>query len=116
MDQTTQMILIAIAAWALQIILGFFQIRAFNRHLSEVAKFGSLKIGKTQSRWKARTVVLFAVDDDNQIRDARVMRGLSVFARPKKLDQLIGLTAPLTQTTIKSLDKSLQEAVCVAFE
>ncbi len=116
MDQTTQMILIAIIAWALQIFFGFFQIRSFNRHLQEVAKYGELKIGRTQSRWKARTVVLFAVNDDNQIKDARVMKGFSVFARPKKLDQFIGLTIPLAQPVINSLDKRLQEAVAVAFE
>lgn len=116
MDQTTQMIVIAIAAWGLQIVFGFFQVRAFNRHLQEVAKHGTLKIGRTQSRWKARTVVLFALDEDNRINDARVMRGLSVFARPKKLQQLIGQTAPLNTSTIESFDKSLQEAISVAFE
>jgi glucitol operon activator protein len=116
MDQTTLMILIAIGAWALQIVLGFFQVRAFNRNLQEVAQNGSIKIGKTKSRWKARTLVLFAVDEDNRIQDARVMKGISIFARPKVLPQLIGLTTPIAKPVLASLDKSIQEAVSVAFE
>lgn len=116
MDPTTQLIIVAIIAWGLQILLGFFQVRAFNRHLQQVAEHGAVKIGRTQSRWKARTVVLFALNDENIIQDARVMKGLSVFSRPKKLEKLIGLQAPLNSAVTDSLDKSLQEAINIAFE
>jgi glucitol operon activator protein len=116
MDPTTQLILIAIIAWVLQILLGYFQVRAFNSHLRQVAEHGAIKIGRTQSRWKARTVVLMALNEENIIQDARIMKGLSVFSRPKKLDKLIGLQAPLPSTVLASFDKPLQEALNVAFE
>lgn len=115
MDSITMFITVAIVAWAGQIGLTFFQIRAFNRMLQELAKKGEVKIGRTSSRWKARTIVVLVEDNEKNIVDAKVFKGMTVFARPKPLPCLIGEKHPFKTDTIQSLDKGIQEALIVAF-
>ncbi|EKO3605556.1 transcriptional regulator GutM [Vibrio metschnikovii] len=115
MDETTWLIVLALCAWSGQIALGFLQIRAFNRMLQSLAKQGQVKIGKTRSRWKPRTIVVLVEDEYKRIIDAKVMRGVTIFARPKSLPDLIGLTSPIKDEQVKHLDKQLQEAISVAF-
>ncbi|MCG3727336.1 transcriptional regulator GutM [Vibrio cincinnatiensis] len=115
MDDTTWLIVLALCAWGGQIALGFLQIRAFNRMLQSLAKRGQVKIGKTRSRWKPRTIVVFVEDESHRIIDAKVMRGVTIFARPKSLPDLIGLSSPINREQVMHLDKPLQEAINVAF-
>ncbi|EOA9033206.1 transcriptional regulator GutM [Vibrio harveyi] len=114
MDLTGMLIYLAVIAWVLQITLGFLQIRAFNRMLQSMAKKGRVKIGRTQSRWKPRTVVVLAQDDSNHVVDARVMKGMSVFARPKVLSLLVGKKIPISPALLTKLELNVQEALNVA--
>lgn len=115
MDSITMFITIAIVAWTAQIALTFFQIRAFNRMLQAMAQKGEVKIGRTRSRWKARTIVVLVQDKQGMIIDAKVCKGMTVFARPKTLSCLIGEHFPFKSNVIEQLDKGAQEAITVAF-
>ncbi len=115
MGSITMLIMIAIVAWIGQIVLTFFQIRAFNRMLQELAKKGEVKIGRTSSRWKARTIVVLVEDKEGVIVDAKVFKGMTVFARPQKLSCLVGGKFPFQSHIIQQLDKGVQEALTVAF-
>jgi glucitol operon activator protein len=114
MDSTTVLIYFAAGAWAIQIVFGYLQIRSFNRMLQAMAHKGQVKIGRTQSRWKPRTVVVLAEDSAHRIVDAKVMKGISVFARPKTLSSLIGQVFPPPQALLSQLDMNVQEALSVA--
>ncbi len=115
MDSITTLIVIAIIAWAGQIGLTFFQIRAFNRMLQAMAQKGAVKMGKTSSRWKPRTIVVLVESADKTIVDAKVFKGWTVFARPKTLPGLIGKKYPLKREIIQDFDSGTQEALSVAF-
>ncbi|OXX66616.1 transcriptional regulator GutM [Vibrio sp. V03_P4A6T147] len=114
MDSTTVLIYFAAGAWMIQIVLGYLQIRSFNRMLQSMTHKGKVKIGRTQSRWKPRTVLVLVEDEDQHVVDAQVMKGISVFARPKTLDQLIGQSLPIPESLIFELDPNVQEALNVA--
>ncbi|MBP7980299.1 MAG: transcriptional regulator GutM [Tolumonas sp.] len=114
MDATSTLIICAVIAWGLQIVTGFLQMRAFNRMLQNMGQKGTVKIGKTSSRWKPRTLVVLAHDANNVIIDATIMKGLTIFARPKTLPALIHTRIPLTETTMAMLEPSVREAVACA--
>ncbi|PMH33838.1 transcriptional regulator [Vibrio sp. 10N.286.49.C2] len=116
MDSISMLIVVAIAAWIGQIGLSFFQIRAFNRMLQAMAKKGTVKIGRTQSKWKKRTIVVLSESPEHKIIDAKVLKGVTVFARPETLDSLIGDAFPFSNQKVSSLDKGTQEALKVAFQ
>ncbi|MDC0610537.1 transcriptional regulator GutM [Vibrio sp.] len=115
MDSTSLLIIVAIVAWAAQIVMGFFQIRAFNRMIQSMAKKGNVKIGRTRSRWKARTIVVLVEGNDGVIIDAKVLNGMTVFARPKALTDLIGYAFPFDKERLHGLSQGTQEAINVAF-
>lgn len=115
MDSITTLIVVAIVAWVGQIGLTFFQIRAFNRMLQEMSQKGAVKIGKTRSRWKARTIVVLVEAQDKTIIDARLFSGWTVFARPKSLPDLIGKKYPFSKQLVAEFSPGIQEALSVAF-
>ncbi|MGF1868407.1 transcriptional regulator GutM [Photobacterium indicum] len=116
MDSVSTLMVIAIVAWVGQIGLSFFQIRAFNRMLQAMAKKGTVKIGRTQSRWKKRTIVVLAESSDRIIVDAKVLKGVTVFARPEALSSIIGEKFPFSNQKIDKFDKGTKEALDVAFQ
>ena len=114
MDATYILIVCAVIAWSLQIATGFLQMRAFNRMLQEMSLKGVVKIGKTSSRWKPKTLVVLAHDANNVIVDASIMKGLTIFARPTPLSALIHARIPLSDRMISGLEPSVREAVSCA--
>ena len=114
MDATNTLIICAVIAWGLQIVTGFLQMRAFNRMLQKMSLKGVVKIGKTSSRWKPRTLVVLAHDANNVIVDATVMKGLTIFARPKALSAVVNARIPLSDGVLSTLDTSVKEAIICA--
>jgi glucitol operon activator protein len=115
MDSITTLMVVAIVAWVGQIGLTFFQIRSFNRMLQEMSQRGAVKIGKTRSRWKARTIVVLVESQDKTIIEARLLSGWTVFARPKPLPSLIGKKYPFSKEIVTQFTPGIQEALSVAF-
>lgn len=72
-------------SWLVQSLLGFMQIRHFNRKYSELRALGRVVIGKKTALFKAGTVVMFAIDRDNNILKASKMQGTTVFSRVKEM-------------------------------
>ncbi len=114
MDATNLLIVFALVAWGLQIGLGFFQVRAFNRMLQELSVKGSVKIGRTASRWRPRTLVVLAHDANGVIVDAQLLKGMTVFSRPQTLDSLVHARIPLTEQQLAELMPPVREAVICA--
>ena len=71
MDAINLLIVFCLVAWGLQIGLGFFQVRAFNRMLQDMSLKGSVKIGRTASPAGAAHLVVLAHDANGVIVDAK---------------------------------------------
>lgn len=72
-------------AWLVQSVLGFLQIKHFNRKYAELKSLGRVSIGKKKGLFRAGTVVMFAIDRKNTILQAAKMQGVTVFSRVRPL-------------------------------
>ncbi|MDO4626643.1 MAG: transcriptional regulator GutM [Pasteurellaceae bacterium] len=90
-DKINALILIAIIAWLLQIILGWLQLNRFNKEFISLSKQGKVGIGKTKGRFKPKTIIAIAFDHNLNVVDTLIIKGYTVFARPKKLTILNNL-------------------------
>ena len=91
------LIMIAALAWLLQGMLGLLQIRNFNKKYTELRRLGRVAIGKKTGKFRAGTVVMFAIDKDIRILQAAQMQGVTVFSRVRQIKgfegrHLLGLT------------------------
>lgn len=81
---------LAVSSYLLQIFLGLKQIKDFNSVFVELRRKGKVAIGRRSGKIQSGTVVMFAVDDNAKIVDARMMQGVTVLAKFKELPQYIG--------------------------
>ncbi|WP_036737228.1 transcriptional regulator GutM [Paenibacillus zanthoxyli] len=106
-------IIIAMAlSWLLQSVLGFLQIRHFNRHYTELRRIGRVAIGKKAGRFRAGTVVMLAIDSQGKILKAARMQGVTVFSRVRSLKGLEGKLLPkLEEGDLAGFDKLTKGAI-----
>lgn len=78
-------------AWLAQSFFGYRQIQHFNNRFRELRKIGRVATGRLTGKFRAGTVVLIAIDRQNQILRAERMQGVTVFSRLKPLPELEGL-------------------------
>jgi glucitol operon activator protein len=77
--------LLMAAAFMIQLALGYFQIRNFAKTYIELRRKGKVAIGRRPGKFRAGTIVLFAVNNKGDILDAKKMQGVTVFAKFKRL-------------------------------
>lgn len=115
MDTVSAFVIIAAFAWISQIALGWFQIRVFNQSLSALADRGQVRIGRSLGKFTPRVVLALSMDSENCITDNFVMRGLTVFSKPKLEAQLIGLKLEeICPGSLFPKDKALRQALELA--
>lgn len=115
MASVNVLILCAMLAWLGQIGLGWLQIRRFNRALSTLAAQGRVGIGRAGGRFAPRVVVAVSLDEDDRVNGSFMLRGLTVFAQPRPLTEVMGL--PLAQIDPPSLfphHPALSDALALA--
>ncbi len=78
------LITVAVIAACAQLALGGWQISRFNRAFDTLCQQGRVGVGRSSGRFKPRVVVAIALDDQQRIADTLFMKGLTVFARPRK--------------------------------
>lgn len=87
-------ILIIMAAimvsWILQTVLGTTQVKNFNKHYSELRNNGRVSIGRSKGTFRTGVVLLMSIDKRRRIQIARKMQGLTIFAKFKDFDLLVG--------------------------
>lgn len=99
-------------AWLVQSILGFFQIRNFNRQYSKLRSLGRVAIGKRKGMFSAGTVVMLAINKKAEIIDAKIMQGVTVFSRIKPLKGLEDKhLLKLSKTDLGKFDKLTASAI-----
>lgn len=90
MSFVTFFIIFAVSAYAFQILLGFQQIRHFNKVYQELRQQGKVAIGRRPGKVRAGTIIMFAIKDEGEILDARMMQGVTVMSKFKQRAQYIG--------------------------
>lgn len=118
MDTTSTLALLALIAWSIQIILGWFQIRRFNRAFLSMKKGTYLGVGRSQTqRFKPKVLIALSLDHDKKVIDSVWMKGVTVFALPKPIPQLLGLNInDIMPETIFPNDFASQSALILALK
>ncbi|OCG26075.1 XRE family transcriptional regulator [Gilliamella sp. wkB108] len=116
MNITTTLIVIALIAWCTQIIFSWFQIRRFNHAFLAMKKGTYLGVGRSQTkRFKPRVLIAISLDENQVVIDSILMKGITVFALPKPINQLHGLSvAEIIPENIFPNDLACQNALAVA--
>lgn len=81
---------LVLAAYALQIMFGLRQIKHFNQVYAVLRRQGRVAIGRRAGKVKSGTIVMFALDKEGRVLDARKMQGVTVAARFKKCQPISG--------------------------
>lgn len=90
MDKIVIFGIIVILAYVVQIILGMKQLKHFNKVYAELRKKGRVAIGRRSGKIKSGTIVMFAIDKEGLVLDARKMQGVTVAAHFKQMPNFIG--------------------------
>lgn len=80
--------LFLVSAFLLQGALGFIQIKNFTKNFSELRRQGRVLIGKNPKRFNSGSLMLLSIADDGLIKEARIMKGVTIFAQFKSLSKL----------------------------
>ncbi|CAI3456944.1 transcriptional regulator [Enterococcus cecorum] len=79
-----------LGAYVLQVIFTLKQMKHFNEVYQALRKKGKVAIGKRAGKIKAGTIVMFSVNPDGTIIDARKMQGVTILAKFKALPNYVG--------------------------
>jgi len=90
MNFVTTFIIFAVGAYIVQVLLSVFQIKHFNKVYRDLRNLGKVAIGRRTGKIKSGTIVMFAIEDEGKILDARVMQGVTVISKFRQLDQFVG--------------------------
>lgn len=82
--------LVVAVAWSLQLLATYWQLRRFYRQLAELRRLGRCAVGMVGNRWRGRTYGVLCLDHHNQVLQAAIFEGLTVFARLRILPNLKG--------------------------
>lgn len=93
MNMTTTLIVLAFIAWCTQIVFSWVQIRRFNQAFLAMKKGTYLGVGRSQTkRFKPRVLIALSLDENQVVIDSVIMKGITVFALPKPMSDLHGLS------------------------
>lgn len=76
--------------WIIQVVLTYFQMKHYQKRMVALKRKGRIGVGTTKGRITSGVIIILAVNPRGVIVDAEIMRGVSVFARFKKIKDLIG--------------------------
>lgn len=84
-------IVVAVIAWSCQILLSGWQIHRFNQSFAALCKKGKVGVGRYGGRFKPRVIVAIAVNEHQRVTGSLLMKGITIFARPAEIPNIIGL-------------------------
>ncbi len=113
----TALITVAVIAWLGQLALGGWQIHRFNRAFDALCQRGRVGVGRSGGRFKPRVIVAIALDENNNVCDSLIMRGMTIFARPAKIQAINGMSwQELEPDVIFPNDSLCQDALSLALK
>ncbi len=108
-------ILLAIfIVYVIQSLMAYLQITHFKKIVRELRTKGVIGIGAKKRKLMAGNVVILVSDPSGDIVEARIMQGISVFARFRNIEKFRGLSLyELREQTInkKQKDPALLDAL-----
>lgn len=107
-----------VMAFLLQGFLGFLQIKNFSVNFGDLRKKGKVLIGKNPKRIRSGSLILMAIDKEGSIKEARIMKGVTVFAKFKQLKKLQNMNVvevAANHQIISSFDKLTQQCILNAY-
>ena len=113
MQLGSTIIIIFVVAWVIQYALTFFQMRRYNKRLSELKKLGPTAVGLSGSMYKRRAYGVLVFDDKDTIIRAEQFSGWTVFAGLKPVKELEGLT--LNDVKKESVELPISKKIRSAF-
>lgn len=113
---TNTLIVMALFAWCTQIILSWLQIRRFNHAFSSMKRSRYLGVGRSKNKhFKPRVLIALSLDENQIVIDSVIMKGITVFAKPKPISQLHGLSVlDIIPEKVFPSEPSSQSALIVA--
>ena len=116
MNMTNTLIVMALIAWCIQIMFSWFQIRRFNHAFLSLKKGIYLGVGRSKNkRFKPRVLIAISLDENQVVIDSVIMKGITVFAIPKPISQLHGLSVlDIIPEKVFPNEPSSQSALTVA--
>lgn len=105
-------------AFLLQSVLGFLQIKNFVKVFRAMSKNGKVLIGKNPKKFRAGTLLLLNIDEQANIKEAKIMKGVTIFARFKDIDSLEGKSLPIMASDYDEMtkyDKLTRECILNAY-
>lgn len=85
------LIILFCAAFALQYLLTFVQMKSFNTSYRRLRQQGRVAIGKSKGALRAGAIAMFAIDESGSILEGSYMQGVTVFARFRELKGFEGM-------------------------
>ncbi len=88
-------ILILAVAWALQIVGTYFQMRHYREVLGAITREGGegfVGVGNAKATFGKGVILMLVADENDVVKRALRMRGMTVFARFEEAPDLLGMT------------------------
>lgn len=112
MDPVIFIIVSLIAVYLLNIFLGYLQLKDFNKNYIELKRKGRVAIGRKKGRISSGTIVLILIDEYGAIVETRKMQGVTVLARVKVFEGLVGKDlGDITKSDLAEYNKLLKKAI-----
>ncbi|MDO4617313.1 MAG: transcriptional regulator GutM [Lachnospiraceae bacterium] len=107
-----QLALVIGLAFALQIVLSMMQMKHFSKEFVALRKKGKVACGRKSGGFHAGAIVMFRIDDDGIVQEAKKMEGVTCFARVKDLEGFEGrFVGELNGEEILKSHRNLRKAV-----
>ncbi|WP_245891451.1 transcriptional regulator GutM [Planifilum fimeticola] len=99
-------------AFIIQQLLGFIQVKHFTNEFVAMRKKGKVAIGRRPGKFRAGTIVMFAIDKTGKILEAKRLQGVTIMARMKTLEGFKGkYLNRLTPSDMAHCNKLLRLAI-----
>lgn len=116
MQHLTLFFMIFAGMWMCQILLALWQAKHFRRqlHLMGNQESGYLGVGVHRRRFGPGAVVILVTDTEGRVTNCKMMAGMSVMARFRKVPELIG--KELEDCRVKNPKKAKHLALNMAID
>jgi glucitol operon activator protein len=88
------LILVLALVWALQIVGTYFQMRHYREVLGGITREGGegyVGVGNAKARFGKGVILILVAGEDDVVRRALRMRGMTIFARFQEAPELVGM-------------------------
>lgn len=108
----TFLVILLVVLWIAQFGMAWMQMKNFYARLRVLRREGLTAVGKSGSQYKGRAYGVLVVDENQVVKRAEKLSGMTVFAKLKPVPQLVGTTLDqiLDEPNRFDLSKKLDDA------